>query len=108
MFMGEGEEDPTDAGMHPVVSARIRPTQILGNAQGPQHCVQGVSTLSLDLTCHLSCQICYPRINEDTGAALKLLIRGSKICPPVFAPGQQAFSVLVKATVRTKTMPASF
>jgi hypothetical protein len=73
MFMGEGEEDPTDAGMHPVVSARIRPTQILGNAQGPQHCVQGVSTLSLDLTCHLSCQICYPRINEDTGAALKRL-----------------------------------
>jgi hypothetical protein len=25
MFMGEGEQDPTDAGMHPVV-ARIRPT----------------------------------------------------------------------------------
>jgi hypothetical protein len=31
MFLGEGEKDPTDAGTHLVVSARIRPTQILGN-----------------------------------------------------------------------------
>jgi len=49
MFFGEGEKDPTDAGMHPVVQG-FDPLKSLATVT-PQHCV---SSLSLDLTSHLS------------------------------------------------------